>query len=131
MKRSRYAVVVGFDYHIRYLARVLNAHSRRWRVEAFPGTRAGIMAALWALRRADVLISFGGPGPSVALAEVAHARSIPVLVIWAGSDVLMAAQDPFELAVTKRRGYDNVAVAPWLVDELQTLGISAKTLAVG
>ena len=131
MKRSRYAVVVGFDYHARYLARVLNAHSQRWHVEAFPGTRAGIAAALWALRRADVLISFGGPGPSVALAEVAQARAIPVLVVWAGSDVLMAAQDPFELAVTKRHGYDNVAVAPWLVEELHTLGISAKTLSVG
>jgi glycosyltransferase involved in cell wall biosynthesis len=131
VKRERYAVVVGFDYHTRYLARVLNAHSERWRVDAFPGTRAGIISAMWALRRADVLISFGGPGPSVALAEIAFARHIPTLVIWAGSDVLMAAQNPFDLAVTKRRGYDNVAVAPWLVDELQTLGISAKNLSVG
>src|SRR5215469_7741908 len=110
MKPSRYAVVVGFDYHARYLARVLNAHSRHWRVDAFAGTRTGIVRALLALRRADVLISFGGPGPSVALAEAAQLYGVPAIVIWAGSDVQIAAQRPFELAVTKRRGYDNVAV---------------------
>jgi glycosyltransferase involved in cell wall biosynthesis len=128
---SRYAVVVGFDYHARYLARVLNAHSRHWRVEAFAGSRSGIARALMALHRADVLISFGGPGPSVALAEWAQLHQVPVLVVWAGTDVQIAAEHPFDLAVTKRRGYDNVAVAPWLVDELHTLGISAQTLSVG
>ena len=131
MSAKRYAVVVGFDYHAKYLARVLNEYSEGWHLDAFAGTRAGTMRALWALRGADLLISFGGPGPTVALAEVALARSIPVLVVWAGSDVLLASQNPFDLAVTKQRGYDNVAVAPWLVEELKALGISATTLSVG
>jgi glycosyltransferase involved in cell wall biosynthesis len=130
MKRRR-AVVVGFDYHARYLARVLNEHAVGWHLTAFAGSRLGTLRALWALREADVVISFGGPGPSVALATVAQARGIPVLVVWAGSDVLIAAENPFELAVTKRHGYDNVAVAPWLVDELHDIGIEATTLAVG
>ncbi len=131
MNDQHYAVVVGFDYHARYLARVLNQHSKRWRLEAFNASRVGTLRALLALRRADVLISFGGPGPSVALAEAALARVIPTMVIWAGSDVMIAAENPFALAVTKRRGYDNVAVAPWLVDELATLGIEASQLTVG
>jgi hypothetical protein len=131
MSATRRAVVVGFDYHAKYLARVLNEHSKRWRLRAFPSSRRGVLGALWALRRCDVLISFGGPSPSVVLAEAAHAAGIPVLVVWAGSDVTIAAQNPFDLAVTKRHGYDNVAVAPWLVDELNEIGIKAKTLAVG
>ncbi|MBV8148858.1 MAG: glycosyltransferase [Candidatus Eremiobacteraeota bacterium] len=131
MTDRHYAVVVGFDYHARYLARVMNLHSSKWRLEAFGGTRTSTLRAFFAVRRADLLISFGGPGPSVALAEAALGRSVPVLVVWAGSDVLIAAENPFDLAVTKRRGYENVAVAPWLVDELATLGITASPLAVG
>lgn len=131
MSSVRKALVVGFDYHAKYLARVLNEHSNRWQLRAFPSTRRGVLAALWALRRCDVLISFGGPGPSVALAEAAHSMGIPILVVWAGSDVTIAAQNPFDLAITKRHGYDNVAVAPWLVEELHEIGIEAKTLAVG
>jgi hypothetical protein len=131
MSAQRHAIVVGFDYHAKYLARVINEHSTRWQLRAFPSTRRGILAALWALRRCDVLVSFGGPGPSVALAEAAHAAGVRVLVVWAGSDVVIAAQNPFELAITKRHGYDNVAVAPWLVEELGEIGIQAKTLAVG
>lgn len=131
MKEGRYAVVVGFDYHSRFLARLLNQHSKRWHLEAFGAGRLNTLRALLALREADVLISFGGPGPGVALAESALARTIPVMVVWAGSDVLVAAENPFDLAVIKRRGYDNVAVAPWLVDELATIGIDASHLAVG
>jgi hypothetical protein len=131
MSARRYAVVVGFDYHARYLARVMNQYSEHWHLEAFGANRSSTLRAFWALRRADLLISFGGPGPSVALAEAAFARSVHVLVVWAGSDVLIAAENPFDLAVTKRRGYDNVAVAPWLVEELATLGITASQLPVG
>lgn len=127
----REGVVVGFDYHARYLARVINRHSARWRLQAFSSSRAGTLRALWALRRADVLIAFGGPGPSVALTEAAQWRRLPVVVVWAGTDVLLAAEQPFDMAVTRRRGYDNVAVAPWLVDELRAIGVEATHVRVG
>jgi glycosyltransferase involved in cell wall biosynthesis len=129
--KKRRGVVIGFEYHARYLARVINEFSNRWEFSAFPANRMGMLGALWKLRRADALISFGGPGPGIALAEAADARNIPVAVIWAGSDVLTSAENPFELAVTKHRRYDNVAVAPWLVDELRTLGLDASYLPVG
>jgi hypothetical protein len=118
-------IVVGFEYYARYLAALLNERSARWRLQAFPNSRMGILRALWALRRADVLISFGGPGPSVELSETARMCSVPILVIWAGSDVLTAAAAPFDLAVVKRRGFTNFADGAWLVDELRDLGIDA------
>lgn len=128
---KRRAVILGFDYHARYLARVMNEHSRGWHFEAFPNTRLGTIRALFAMRRADALVAFGGPGPNVALAEAAAASGLPVMVVWAGSDVLTCAEDPFELAVINRRGYYNTAVAPWIVDELRELGVHATWLPVG
>ncbi|HTU82233.1 MAG TPA: hypothetical protein VMF61_08895 [Candidatus Acidoferrales bacterium] len=129
MPRRR-GVVLGFDYHARYLARMINRNGERWELRAFPNTRVGMMQALWSLRSANALIAFGGPGPSVALAEAAAARNLPIAVIWAGSDVLISAEMPFDLAVIKRRGYHNTAVAPWLVDELRTIGVDAACLPV-
>ena len=131
MPIQRRAVVVGFDYHARYLARVMNEHSQSWHLEAFSGTRLGTLRALWALRDADALVCFGGPGPNVALAGAALRRGVPVVVIWAGSDVVIAAENPFDFAVVKRRGYVNTAVAPWLVDELRVLGVEATFVPVG
>lgn len=126
MNKRRKAVVVGFDYYARYLARLINERSPHWRLRAFPASRVGLLRALWSLRTADALISFGGPGPSVALAEAARMRHIPVVVIWAGSDVLTAGELPFDLAVTKRRGYTNFADGEWLVDELRDIGVHAE-----
>jgi glycosyltransferase involved in cell wall biosynthesis len=129
MKR-RFGVVVGFDYYARYLSNLMNARSRNWRLQAYPSTRLGTAHALWALRKADALISFGGPGPTIALAEAAQARHIPVVVIWAGTDVLNAAEMPFELAVVRQRDFSHISDGAWLVDELSVLGIHAKYLPV-
>jgi glycosyltransferase involved in cell wall biosynthesis len=131
MKERRRAIVVGFDYHARYLSRLLGEYSTTWKLTPFPRTRAGLLRALWALRRADACISFGGPEPSTPLAEAARMRRIPVIVVWAGTDVLNAAANPFDMAVIKRGGYDNLAVAPWLVDELRTIGVEAAYVRVG
>jgi hypothetical protein len=125
VSERRRAIVVGFDYYARYLSKLINEYSERWRLQAFPSSRSGLVQALWSLRNADVLISFGGPGPSIALSEAAGMRHIPVIVIWAGSDVLTAAETPFDLAVIKRRGFTNFADGPWLVDELRDIGITA------
>ncbi len=50
---------------------------------------------------------------------------MPVIVIWAGTDVLTVAQNPFDLAVYRRRSYDNISDGPWLVDELAKIGITS------
>jgi glycosyltransferase involved in cell wall biosynthesis len=121
----RSAVVVGFDYPSRYLAGLMNEHAKGWRVRAFPSTRFGMIRALWALRDADAIISFGGPGPSSAIAVSARQRHVPMIIIWAGTDVLVAANDPFRLEVTKREASLDLAVSPWLAEELQELGIPA------
>jgi glycosyltransferase involved in cell wall biosynthesis len=126
MKHFRRAVVVGFDYYAHFLAGLVNEHSKHWRLRAFDSTRLGTVRALLAMRTADALISFGGPAPNIALLEAARRRNIPVLVIWAGSDVLKAQEDPFELEVIKQEGFHHICDGPWLVDELAVLGLKAE-----
>jgi glycosyltransferase involved in cell wall biosynthesis len=122
---TRTAVVVGFSNPARYLARLMNTYSTRWRFAAFPPTRLGMMHALFRLRNADALISFGGPGPNAALTLAAHHRRVPLVVIWAGTDVLVAASNPSKLEVTKRETSADLAVSPWLAEELQAVGVPA------
>ncbi|MGZ3497429.1 MAG: hypothetical protein ACXWNK_01615 [Vulcanimicrobiaceae bacterium] len=125
MNVKRRAVIVGFDYYARYLAQLMNELSDHWELQAFDSSRIGTARALWTIRHADALISFGGPAPNVALAEAARLRDIPVFVIWAGSDVRKAASDPSRLEVIKSQGFINLSDGAWLVDELLELGIKA------
>ncbi|HKU68026.1 MAG TPA: hypothetical protein VJP85_09635 [Candidatus Baltobacteraceae bacterium] len=126
MSAKRRAVVVGFDYYANFLAHLVNEHSTQWRMHAFSASRFGTIRALLALRRADALISFGGPGPNVALVEAARRRNIPVIVIWAGSDVIKAQDDPFELQVVKQERFYHLSDGPWLIEELALLGVQAE-----
>lgn len=122
----RRAVVVGFDYFARYLSQLVNEHANDWRLEFFSGTRIGMMRALVRLRGADALIAFGGPSPNAALALSARSKQIPVIVFWAGTDLLVAANNPFELEVAKQYVSADITGAPWLSEELRRLGISAR-----
>lgn len=124
--KYRRAVVVGFDYYAQFLARLINQHSAAWRLRAFDSSRLGTVRALLAMRSADALISFGGPAPNVALIEAARRRNVPVIVIWAGSDIIKAQEDPFELEVIKQERFHHLSDGPWLVDELALLGIPAE-----
>lgn len=123
MKR---AVVVGLDYFAKFMADLINEHSSSWRFAAYDSSRVGTLRALFALRRADALICFGGPSPNSALTEAARRRNIPVFVIWAGSDVSKAQEDPFSLEIIKQEGFVHLAVAHWLIDELRELGVESQ-----
>lgn len=125
-----FGVVVGLDYHARFLADLVNHESHEWRLRAFTSSRTGTLRALLAVRNADALVCFGGPAPNAALAVAASRRNIPVIVIWAGSDVTKAQSDPFGLELVKQEGFTHLAVAPWLVDELRSLGIQAQYVPV-
>lgn len=129
MKRRR-AIVMGFDYYANVLARLVNEHSDVWTIEAFKSNRVGTVRALAAMRNADAFISFGGPGPNAALAAAARRRNVPVIVIWAGSDVLKASETPSDLHVIKQDGYVHLSDGPWLVEELRGLGLEAEYLPV-
>jgi hypothetical protein len=130
MKPRRKAVVVGFEYYGRFLARLLNEHSQRWHLEYFPGRRLAMIRAMVAMLSADALVTFGGPAPNVALLELARRRKIPVIVIWAGTDVLVAKDDPHMLELIKNYKLTNVSDGPWLVDELRALGIESTYVPV-
>ncbi len=122
---KRRAVVVGFDYYAHFLANLVNERSQHWQLRAYDGSRVGTLRALFAMRGASALISFGGPAPNTALVEAARRRNIPVIVIWAGSDLIKAQRNPHELEVDKQENFYHISDGPWLVDELKTLGITA------
>ncbi len=128
--RMRKAVVVGFDYHGEFLSNLINERSSGWNLRYYPASRLGTIRALAACVTADAIVAFGGPGPNMALADVARRRNIPVIVVWAGSDVLTAKRDPQLLELIKRYRFINVCDGEWLVDELRELGIEATYVPV-
>lgn len=128
--RVRRAVVVGLDYYGRFLADLVNEHSRDWRLTYYSSSRMDTVRESIAAARADAIICFSGPGPNVALVEIARARHIPIIVIWAGSDVLTSQKEPHLLELIKRYGFTNITDGPWLVEELRALGIDAPYVPV-
>lgn len=126
MKRKRRAVVVGFPYYAHFLAELMNEHSQHWEMRAFKEQRWETLRALFALRQADALICFGGPAPDAALAEAARRAGAQVLVVWAGSDVIQAQQNPQDLQIIKEERFNHISDGPWLVDELALLGLTAE-----
>lgn len=131
MKRTTFkALVVGFDYYGRYLATLMNENSTRWRFRYRGASRLQTLLAMADAMVADAIVCFGGPGPNVALIEIARRREIPVIVIWAGSDVTIARKEHARLELFKRYGFTNISDGPWLVDELRALGINAEYLPV-
>ncbi len=128
--RMRRALVLGFDYYGRYLARLINEHSDAWQLTYRSSSRVETMFAIAQARTVDAIISFGGPGPNAAIADIARHRNIPVIVIWAGTDVTAVARDPQLLEVIKNYGFVNISDGAWLVDELRALGIDAAYVPV-
>lgn len=126
----RKAVVVGFDYYGDFLCNLINQQSDTWRLRYYPPTRFGTLRAVMATLGADAVIAFGGPGPNMAIVEAARWRNIPVIVLWAGTDILTAKRDPQLLELIKRYRFINVSDGPWLVDELRELGIESKYVPV-
>lgn len=127
MNAQRKAVVVGYPFHAERLARVVNETARGWRFCTFSSSRSGTLRAFYGLRDAQALISVGGPGPSVHLCKAARTRRIPIVVIWVGSDVTSAAARLPEIPV---RDFINFADAPWLAQELDSIGIPARYRAL-
>jgi glycosyltransferase involved in cell wall biosynthesis len=127
---KRHAMVVGFDYHGKALVELINGVSRNWSARFSGSSRFETLRALFGMSRADALICFGGPGPEAPLTEAARRRNVPVIVVWAGTDVVLARQDPGLLEVIKQYGFVNVSDGPWLVDELNVLGVPTRYVPV-
>ncbi len=128
MKR---AIIIGFEYFGRQLTRLMSDHADHWSLTFRGASYLEKARAVLDLRRADALVCFGGPGPDAVLTELARRWGVPVVVIWAGTDVITAAKDPALLEVLKQDGAVNLSVAPWLVDELGALGVQATYVPVG
>ena len=128
--KRKEAIVVGFDYYGRFLSALVNERSERWHLTYYGAGKFDALRGILAARSADAIVTFGGPSPNVALVDIARRRKIPVIVIWAGSDVASSQRDPGLLEVIKRYAFTNVADGPWLVDELAALGIAAEYVPV-
>ena len=126
--KKRSAVIVGFDYYAKFLAELMNEHSSTWRCRAYANTRLDRVRAVLALRSANALICVGGPAPDPVLVQAARPANLPIYVIWAGTDVIKAQEDPFNLELTKQERFINLSDGPWLVNELETLGVHADYL---
>ncbi|MBV8636786.1 MAG: glycosyltransferase [Candidatus Eremiobacteraeota bacterium] len=124
--RKKYGVIVGFPYYGRYLADLINERSETWRLEYRGESYAARLRSLLEMKRCDAVISFGGPAPDQAIADAARHYNVPVIVIWAGSDVSAAGKDPGTLEIVKDEGHVNIADGEWLVDELREFGIEAS-----
>ena len=53
MPGAKRAVIVGFDYFVRFLARLINERSQHWHAQFFSSTHVDTVRALLASRRAD------------------------------------------------------------------------------
>jgi hypothetical protein len=124
------AVVVGFDYHVRALCQRINRYASGWRFVPYPSSRSGLVRALARLASADILIRVGGPLPHSSLMALARLRGIPVVIIWAGTDALILSRNPSLLNESQKCEVIHLAVAPWLVDELNAAGIRARYLPI-
>ena len=128
---KKHGIIIGFEYFGRQLARLMADHGERWSLTFRGASYLEKMRAAIELRGADALVCFGGPGPDAVLTEVARRNGVPIVVIWAGTDVITASKDPAMLEVLKQDGAANLSVAPWLVDELRALGVEATYVPVG
>ena len=113
--RKAAALLSGEGWWARYL------ETRGWRPDA-------ALATLATARQADVLYQLGGQiergsRPHALLTLVRR----PCVMQWTGSDVLYARSAIERGRVTERlrRGCTHLAGAPWLVEELAALGITA------
>jgi|SRR5579872_344170 len=126
----RRAAVIGFDHHVSAFCKNVNSREAGWRFRGYPNSQSGILRALFSLRSSDALIAFGGPAPHRILVEAARKLHVPIFVIWAGSDVSKAIQSPLAMSHMQRDPFVHIAIAPWLVSELSTVGISADFIRV-
>ena len=97
-------------------------------------------------KKPDIIYWVGGQGPSIKKYLLFWIRKKPIIINhWIGTDVLAKMEKNQEHGLNrivniildsivwwkmKRGGLINVAVAPWLVDELSTIPITATCLPI-
>lgn len=127
--RSYRVAIGGLPYFGRRMAALLAGEG--WQA-AYLETRgwrpAPALAALRAARRADVLYQLGGQIERLSRPDALRAVASPLCVMhWTGSDVLYAHTVARRGRVSRRLrdGCVHWAGAPWLVEELATIGVQA------
>lgn len=122
-------VVTGFPKHAPYLARLLNECAAGVKAVSYTDSRIDVLRAAAHALHADASISFGGPRTKELVQKVCDLRRRPVIIHWAGSDVLTISKHPAELERLRLAKIIHWTSGPDLVDELEILGIRARYVA--
>jgi hypothetical protein len=131
-RRTRTVAIGGLPYFGQRLAALLDGCG--WQATYLETRAWEPRAALRALRRAaaaDVVYLVGGQIERLSRPHLLRlALRRPVVMHWAGSDVLYArrAHTAGRATAALVRGVTHWAGAPWLVEELRALGVRARWL---
>jgi hypothetical protein len=134
--KERFILLTGIAHFAQYLADAIS-NAGSWKMQFvdlsiadFPFLRRVVTTGIagFKLLQADLWYQIGGWVWNSRMYKVARKIRLPVVIHWAGSDVLLAKQT---LQKDKRfsekvKGVVHWAGAPWLVDELQDLGIESE-----
>jgi len=134
--RRTTVLLTGLPYFVRQLVEITFV-SPEWRVlrpmldagEEYRKKRLKRLFILFnAIRRADVWYQIGGYLRRGTISRIARLMGVPMVVHWAGSDVLRAAQYAKANPRFAKMAASLVhwAGAPWLVEELRAIGIESS-----
>jgi hypothetical protein len=77
---------------------------------------------------ADILYQVGGPRVAKGLRLICSLARIRIVMHWIGSDVTEALRSGSRQSKRDAKGIVHWADAPWLVEELRTIGVEAKLM---
>jgi hypothetical protein len=124
----RRALLLGYPYHTRTLARFVNEYSTRWRIIAGGNSRIERNRGVLMLPFVDAALTYGGPAPDALIAACARRLHVPMAVIWGGTDVVRVRNLPELSERTRAHRYEHVACSSATSDELSALGIHSTVL---
>lgn len=131
MTRGRRIAVIGLPY---FAARTADG-LRRAGFDAYHVARPGRAPSAWAsllagLGRADAIYAIGMSSAVNSPLDILARLRKPVLMHWVGSDVVdaFAAARAGRLSDRVVRRAVHLADAPWLADELATIGVRARVV---
>lgn len=88
------------------------------------------LKALWYIPRANCVFSINGTITESRVFDLALKNNVPIMVLWAGTDVLKAIEN-FQLGNFNEKYIHEIkhfCEAPWVQEELKTIGINAEIL---
>lgn len=129
---KRRIAIVGLPMYAKKLAEDLNTFKgEKWcyHFDTYYN-RKDRLKLLLTIKKYDLIFSINGTLQTSRLFDLAHKKNVPVLMLWAGSDVMYATDAFHKHPENYRKEYIDrhfhAAVSPQLSAELAEIGINAK-----